>query len=247
MHLKIIACEVFAREIYHCAARALNTTDIALFTQGLHDNSDTCRHELQAEIDAVPPEQFDALLLGYGLCNNSVVGIRAGRLRMVIPRAHDCISFFLGSKERYAREFAECPGTYYYTSGWLEYESRGGERVAYSQKSGLAKRAAYEELLEKYGEENAGYLVESMSQWEVHYTRGALIQFAFTRHLGLEEKVRAICEQKNWEYSEIPGDLRLIQDWLDGRWDPERFLVVEPGRRIEARYDDEIIACGAGS
>lgn len=243
MHLKVIACEVLGREIYHCAAKALNTTDISLFSQGLHDNSDECRRELQAQIDAVSPQQFQALLLGYGLCNNTTAGIRAGRVRMVIPRAHDCITFFLGGKERYARLFKKHPGTYYYTSGWLEYEARGGKRVSYMQNSGLAQRMAYDELVKKYGEENAQFLRESMSQWEVHYTHGALIQFPFTRRLGLEEKVKAICREKNWKYCEFRGNLRLMQDWLDARWNPKRFLVVDPGQEIRARYDDDIIEC----
>ena len=245
MHLKVIACEVLARELFHCAAQALNTVDIKLLPQGLHDNADACRAELQAEIDAAAPEVFDAVVLGYGLCSNSLIGIRAGRTRMVVPRGHDCITLFLGSRERYAKLFAERPGTYYYSSGWLEYGSRGGERVGYSQKSGLAQRMAYEELVAKYGEENAEYLLGSLSQWETNYTHAALIRFPFAQQLGLEEKVRAICREKEWEYVEIEGDLRLIRAALDGPWDPKDFLIVEPGQEIEARYDDDIIGCRA--
>ena len=243
MHLKVIACEVLAREFFHCAASARHTTDIKLLTQGLHDNADTCRAQLQAEIDGASPEQFDAVILGYGLCNNSLAGIRAGQVRVVIPRAHDCITLLLGSKERYAERFAVHPGTYYYSSGWIECETRGGERVAYSQKSGLAKRLARQELIEKYGEENGQYLFAVSSQWEVNYTHGALIRFPFTAGLELEEKVRAICEEKIWSYMEVDGDLRLIRHALAGQWNQEDFLIVEPGGEITACYDDNIIGC----
>ena len=245
IHLKVIACEVAAREFFYCAARSVNTMDITLKPQGLHDSSDACRKELQPEIDAVDPKQYAALFLGYGLCNNATAGIRAGRVRLVIPRAHDCITFFLGSKERYARIFARRPGTYYFTAGWIDVHERGGEHATFDQKSGLAKRMAYQELVEKYGEENAKYLFDSMSSWEAHYTHGALIQYPFTRHLGLEEKVRAICAEKKWEFEEIRGSLKLIQDGLDGQWDAERFLIVEPGQEIKARYDESIIECAA--
>ncbi len=247
MHLKMIACEILSREIFYCAARALNTVDLTLLTEGLHDNSDVCREQLQAHIDSADADKFGALLLGYGLCNNSTVGIRAVRVPTVVARAHDCITLFLGSKERYAKLFAQQPGTYYHTSGWLEYESRGGKRVDYSHKSGLAKRMVFEELVDKYGEENARYLIETMSNWEVNYTHGALIQFPFTRKLGLAAKVQAICKEKGWEYCEIKGSLRLIQDGLDGRWDPKRFLVLQPGEEIRARYDDEIIESAPSS
>ncbi len=241
MHFKVIACEVVAREVYHCAARSLHTLDVTLFSQGLHDNSDTCRAELQAQIEAVDPERYTALLLGYGLCNNSIVGLRAGRVPVVIPRAHDCITFFLGSKERYAQLFAERPGTYWYTSGWLEYAGRGGERTEYRPNSGLAKRMKFQELVEKYGEENARYLAESMSQWEVHYTHGCLIEFPFTAHLPLAEKVREICAARRWQYCVVPGDLSLIQDWLDGNWDAARFLTLQPGQEVKGCYDERVI------
>ena len=125
----------------------------------------------------------------------------------------------------------------------MEYESREGERVGFTPASGLAKQMALQEYIEKYGEENGRYLFESMVQWEFRYTCGALITHPFAKHLGLVEKVQAICQEKNWTYREIPGDLTLIQDWLDGKWDDERFLIVQPGQEIQARYDNSIMYC----
>ena len=169
--------------------------------------------------------------------------LRAPAVPLIVPRAHDCITFFLGSKERYAEEFARRPGTYYYTSGWIEYPGREGERVSYTPASGLAKRMALMEFIEKYGEENGRYLFESMTQWQVHYTHGAMIAFPFSAGLGFEDRVREICRQKGWEYVELEGDLALIRDWLDGRWDDARFLTVQPGQEVIAKYDDRIVAC----
>lgn len=232
MHCKVIACEVLSRELYHCAARSCNTLDIDLMTQGLHDNSDTCRVTLQEQIDALDAKRFDAVLLGYGLCNNGLAGVRARGVQVVIPRAHDCITFLLGSRERYAEEFFGHPGTYYFSSGWLEYEDRGGERVGYVQKSGLAERMAYRELVAKYGEENAEFISQTMSAWTQHYTRGAHIRFPFSGHLNHADGVRETCRKEGWEYAEIEGDVTLVQDLLDGRWDAERFLVLEPGQCI---------------
>jgi len=39
----------------------------------------------------------------------------------------------------------------------------------------------------------------------------------------------------------VACDPALPQDGLDGRWDPERFLTLEPGRRVRACYDDAIL------
>jgi hypothetical protein len=245
VHLKVIACEIAAREVYHCAAQSVNTVSIELLTQGLHDNSDVMRRTLQEHLDGLDVATFDAVLLGYGLCNNGIVGLRAPGVELVAPRAHDCITFLLGSKERYAKEFDGRPGTYYFSSGWLEYPDRKGEKPELMHNSGLggsySRYRDYQKLVEQYGEDNATYLMEFMSQWQEHYTHGALIDFDFVEHLGLDRRVRDICMEKGWEFLRLQGRLDLLQDWLDGRWDEERFLRVPPGHVIEADYRGGIV------
>jgi hypothetical protein len=243
VHLKVIACEVLAREVFHCAAEATNTVDIELYTQGLHDNAAICRGKLQPRIDAADPERYDAVVLGYGLCNNAIAGLAAGRTPLVIARAHDCITLFLGSKERYAQVFAERPGTYWYTSGWLEYAGRRGERVPYDPKSGLRSSDDFDhaKLVEQYGEENAEYLMSVLGNWAHNYTHGALVDFPFAQRLGLEERVRSICDEHGWDLLQVEGDLALIRRLIDGPWDEDAFLRVEPGQTIAAVSDDRIL------
>ena len=84
------------------------------------------RERLQAAIDATDPGKHDAVALAYGLCNNGLVGLVARQLPVVIPRAHDCITLFIGDRQRYEEYFHANPGTYYYTSGWLECVKRRG-------------------------------------------------------------------------------------------------------------------------
>ena len=75
MFLKILACEVAFREICWATARSASLVDLEFLSQGYHDNSDIGRERLQERIDAVPEGKFDALLLGYALCNNMVVEV----------------------------------------------------------------------------------------------------------------------------------------------------------------------------
>ncbi|MBL7140754.1 MAG: DUF1638 domain-containing protein [Planctomycetes bacterium] len=256
MRLKVIACEVLRREVYHVAARARHAVDVTLLPQGLHDNSDTCRRTLQEEVDAAAPDRYDAVLLGYGLCNNAMAGVRADRLPLVIPRAHDCITLLVGSKERYQRLFAEAPGTYWFSSGWIECRQKRGEPIAPRPNSGLGPEyhADWNDLVAKYGEENARYLADFMSGWEAEYTRGVLIRFPFDRHLGLEGHVRGLCAEKGWAYAEVEGDLALLEAGLDAPdagWDADRFLTVAPGQAVRASFDDGILSaepasCGSG-
>lgn len=247
MLLKVIACEIAFREICHLAARSPNLLDTEFLTQGYHDIPKTGCVEIQKRIDAVPAGRFDAILLGYGLCSNILVNLTARHTPLVIPRAHDCITFFLGSKERYQQLFSQRPGTYYYTSGWLECMHRRGDHGAVwggaslPASAGAAIKDTYAKWVEKYGEEEARYLMDEMKRWTDGYTHGVLINFDFARDLPLRPQVEQICGERGWQFDELPGDLGLLQRWIDGPWSDTEFLVVKPGEKVAPSFDPQII------
>jgi hypothetical protein len=252
MFLKVIACEIALREICHCLARSPHVVDPEFLPQGLHDTPAKGREEIQRRIDAVPADRYDAILVGYGLCSSILQDLRAVGTRLVIPRAHDCITFFLGSKERYQRCFSERPGTYYFTAGWLEVPARregGGKRghgAFMPAQTTASLQGNLAEWTAKYGEEQAQFLMEEMLRWTQHYTHGTLIDFDFTKPLRLQEEVGRICADKGWAFEELPGDLSLLQRWLDGDWAAADFLVVEPGQKVVPSYDDGVVAAVPG-
>lgn len=247
MFLKVIACEIAVREICFTAARSPNLVDIEFLTQGHHDTPRAGQAEIQKRINAVPAEKYDAILLGYGLCSSILAGLTTPHTKLVIPRAHDCITLFLGSKERYQSCFSESPGTYYFTSGWLECAKRRannsivGEGALLPAGPGLNLTTAYQGWVQKYGQDQANYLMEEMSRWTQAYSHGTLIDFEFLNHLKLKEQVQQICHQKNWEYNQLPGDLGLFQKLLDGNWPDSDFLVLLPGQKVAASFDAGVI------
>ncbi len=251
MLLKVIACEIAVREVCHLVAQSPNLIDVEFLTQGHHDQPKAGRHAIQERIDAVPAGKYEAILLGYGVCSSILPDIRARETPLVIPRAHDCITLFLGSRKRYQECFTRRPGTYYFTSGWLECRTRRGSSLppghgAYlPAHSSSARQADYEAWIDKYGKEKADYLMEVMGGWSEHYTHGALIDFDFTKPLELDKEVRRISDEQGWRYEALKGDLSLLQRWLDGDWDDEDFLRLAPGQRVVATLDDRII--GAAS
>jgi hypothetical protein len=255
MYLKLIACEVALREICQAVARSIHVIDVEFLTQGLHDRPAQGGQTLQTRIDAVPAGKYDAILVGYALCGNLIAGLQARHTRLVIPKAHDCITFFLGSRERYRHVSEAFPGAYFYTSGWLESVRRRGDTMVPGHPAylparagaGGAQDAAYQHWVEKYGEEKARQLLEVMKGWTENYTHGVLIDFDFTKPLHLHEQVRAVCGKRGWQFEEIEGDLRLFQYWVDGEWDPAMFLILEPGQQIEPSYDDGVIRAAAPS
>ena len=253
MFLKVIACEIAFREISHLAARSPNLIDPEFLTQGYHDIPKVGCGEIQKRIEAVPAGRFDAILLGYGLCSNILMGLTTRHTPLVIPRAHDCITFFLGSKERYQQLFSERPGTYYYSSGWLECIQRRGDHGAVwggaslPASVGAAVKDTYDKWVKKYGEEEAKYLMEEMNRWTEGYSHGVLIDFDFLRHLNLPQQVRQICQERRWQFQEMNGDLSLLQRWLDGDWPEKDFLVLKPGEKVVASFDSQVIAAESGA
>jgi hypothetical protein len=137
----LLACSVFEREIGLHAAAAAHIVETRYFEMGLHDRPDHLRTELQKNLSAVDARtDIEAVVLAYGLCGRGTVGLRPLRHKLVIPRAHDCITVFMGSKSTYAEHQRACPTAYYYTPGWnRERRVPGPERLA-AVKAELAKK-----------------------------------------------------------------------------------------------------------
>jgi hypothetical protein len=239
--LKIIACEVLFREICLCSAHSKNITNLDFMPRGLHDNPDVMRAEVQKKIDETDENLFDGILLGYALCSRGMAGIRAKGIPLIIPKAHDCITLFMGSKERYMEYFTEHPGTYYYTSGW--FERLHGSFVERKFQDGLGLGKKFEEYVQKYGEDNARYLIEFENSWVDNYSQVTFIDIDFVKFLNYNEEAKKIATDRNWNYDEMEGDIRLIKKLIDGEWDEEEFLVIPPGQEIIASYDENVMSC----
>ena len=44
-----------------------------------------------------------------------------------------------------------------------------------------------------------------------------------------------------WNCDILSGDPRLVMEFMNGNWDSDNFLIVEPGEMIVATHDDSII------
>lgn len=243
MVLKLISCEVFYREACLCVATSPHRVDLEFTEKNAHERSDYLRSLLQARIDAAEAGQtpYDAILLGFGLCGNGLLGIRAGKTRLVLPRAHDCCTIFLGSKTAFKRHFADNPSLPFSSVGYME---RGGSWVHDADTvkvPGLDK--TLEDYIALYGEENARYIMETLTSstktavGDTTDNRVVFIDVPELSHLGYEQKCRKEAEAIGKQFVKLPGDLRLMRNLVHGSWDPEEFLVVQPGQKIGGVYD----------
>ena len=239
MRLKLISCEVIMREMCDAVARSPHQVDVEFLPKGLHDlGARPMRESLEFAMARTDPELYNAILLGYGLCGNGLNGLRAVSIPLVIPRAHDCIALLFGSRHKYREFFDANPGVFFRSTGWLE---RGQSLVQLAQKqTGIG--STLEELVAKYGEDNGRYLYEEIYRYQSAYRQLTYIETGLEANASFEDRAREEAAQKGWTFSKVRGDLSLFHRLVQGKWDAEDFLVVQPGFEIEARYDDDVIA-----
>jgi len=240
--LKLIACEILYREFCAAVARSVHRVDLEFLPKGLHDlGSPGMNERIAARLAEVDEAAYDAVAMGYALCSNGLVGLAARSIPLVVPRAHDCITLLLGSKERYLEYFRSQPGAYFKTSGWIErgddLEQLSGESI--QRRSRMAQ--SYDELVERYGEDNARFLAEQLGEMTRNYSRIAYIAMGIEPDDRFEREARDLAAARGWQFDRLAGDMGLIQRLLDGPWDDDAFLVVPPGHRIAASFDDRIL------
>ena len=120
MYYKLLGCKIIEREIASLTYNCQNIIDVTTIRKKLHDTPQKLHDILQAEIDLIDANQhcysndtsindYDAILLAYGLCSNVVTGLSSQKYPLVIPKAHDCVTLMLGSKESYLDYYMQTP------------------------------------------------------------------------------------------------------------------------------------------
>jgi len=247
MKLHVIACPVFQRELELLAAEVKTTLTFHHLEMGLHEGSgDDLRKALQGAIDAALPGQCDAIAIAYGLCNRGIVGLQARSLPVAIPRAHDCIGMLLGGTPLYLKELNRQPGTYFQSAGWLEHLPASGD-IRPQMSFGPGSNLKREELVAKYGEENADYLLEQFMKFTQHYERLAFVATPVPDAAKWEAAARQTAQARGWKFERLPGDLGWLRRLLSGDWNEREFLTLQPGERVTLRTDDLLIGAEPAS
>ena len=241
MRLKCISCDALARMVYLCAAQSPHQVDVSLLRLGLHRKPVDLQMRLQQEIDATTSLGYDAIVMAYGLCGRATAGITARDVPVVIPRAHDCITLFLGGRERYKQQHEQFPGTYWYALDYIERGSQNGEKVVLgAAMDGFNIEEMFDEYVAKYGKENADYLMEVLGGWQNHYQRAAFIDVGVGNGAKVEDQAREEANKHGWAYERVVGDLILVRRLLNADWQDD-FVVLQPGQKLVMSYDEDIL------
>ena len=166
--------------------------------------------------------------LATRLCGNGLAGLVARSIPLVIPRAHDCITLFLGSRSVTKSTFAHTPAS---TS-----RPPAGSSAARAPDTQLS--LAFDDLVARYGEEDARYLFEELTR---HYRQLTFIRMGVEPDDRFERSAREEAAGRGWDFETVQGDMGLIQRLVDGPWSEGEFLVTLPGSRVVASHDGRII------
>jgi hypothetical protein len=243
LNLKIIACKVLYREISYLSALSANYTDTTYIKQKLHNVPEKLHIFLRDEIARIDSgddlrtnypvndTDFDAIVLAYGLCSNCIENLGSAKYPLVIPRAHDCVTLFLGDRERYTDYFFNQKGIYWYNAGWIE----NGHVPSREHHDALLKK-----YRAKYGDK-AEKIVARSEDWRDGYQHIKFITWQEFETASFERYAQKCAAYTGWDYEAVSGDSALLKALVDGNWDDERFLVVPPGKSVTQTYDKRII------
>jgi hypothetical protein len=217
--LVVIACQVFQSLIETYLPEGMAKL-VTFKDYGLHRVPDKLTWSIQAEIDSIKDPSL--IMLGYGLCGNGLKDIKSREHTLLIPRTDDCIAILLGSYKKYMQEFDATPGTYYLTKGWLE--------------SGSNPLQEYQEIVAKYGEKDATWIMDQQYQ---HYERVAFVahsQEDLEKYRPKAMEVAEYCKRWGMRYEEILGSDIYIRRLIEiasspGKSDAD-FLVIPPGSEV---------------
>ena len=231
--LSVIACEVIEPEVRHFIRDNPQVRELIIIPLALHEDPSRLQQELQRAVHrAETNPEVEAIVLVFGLCGRGVENLRHERCPIILARAHDCVTLFLGDKERYAAYVKENPGTYWYNPGFIRGRTiPGPEREARLR----------EEYSRKFDAEDVDFLIEQDRAGLAHYNRAAYVSLDLADPKRDEDYTRSCAACRNWGFDRVPGDPALLQALLRGDWDEKRFLIVPPRHVIRLTADDTII------
>lgn len=212
----IIACGGLKPEL-ESLRKEQNDVTVRYLKQNYHRAPDKLNIALQETLKEVPEDEDLKVVLGYGLCSNGVVGLTAPAQGLYIPRVHDCIALYLGSRETYNKEFRESPGTYYLTPAWINNRT---------DPLGLMEH----EYTKRVGRE----LAEETMQDEIrNYKRISFIHTTGTDSPSYVERAQENARFFNKEFNEFERNDKYFRRILFGPYEAPDFIYIEPGEKVK--------------
>jgi len=208
--IKFIVCDVIYDELKNKIPESWKVVNLE---KRLHEHSDLLREKLQDEINK--SQDYDIIVLGYGLCGNGIAGLVSSKVPLVIPRIDDCISLLLGSVEERKKQLKTEPGTYFLTRGYL------GEAEDFIV-------SGFSEIRDKYDKETWQWIVKEMLK---NYRRIVFINNGNYNPSEWRKKAKREATKLGLRFEELKGSNKFLDKIVNGNWNGQ-FILAKPGVKI---------------
>ncbi len=207
----ILACQTLRDEIRTAIRKTGVNYPVFYVESGLHDTPDFLRQRIQDEINRI--DNVNVVLLAFGYCGSSLLGIKSAKAKLVLPRADDCIPLLLGSCDEQRRISKEM-GTYFLTKGWLDYENN------------LLRE--YGRCIERFGQFSA---LRVMNIIIGNYKRIMVIDTGAYAIDSVLQRTQDFAGKLGMYHEVVSGSPRMLHKLLQGPWDNE-FVTLERGQEL---------------
>jgi len=211
----IIACRCIEPELT-ALSPSENGVEIRYLDQSLHRTPHDMAEMIQEQIEEVE-DYAEEIILGYGLCSNGIVGVEAPRQGLIIPRAHDCITLFLGSRQAYFSAHNEHPGTYYLTPGWIAENK---------DPLGMLEH----DYVPRVGRETAEWALREELK---NYTRIVLVHAHGDDREALRKRGEENAEFLGMDFEEVESCDNYFRKLIFGPYEEDEFIKVGPGEKVK--------------
>lgn len=231
--IKIIGCSVFKNKLEEILEKNSLKFDVEFISMKNHLDPEKLKDKIRDEIikaENDPNNKYKKIILLYGLCGNSTVGL-SSTLPLVIPKVHDCCSIFLGSSKQFYELFETKLSSEWYTSDYLEEMEKIKEEDPNFNMAYTTLKLEY--LINKYGEDNGNYLYETFTAMEKE------IIFIKTSNKNDEANIKKLSKQY-CSLEIMEGGFQLLNDIVMERYN-EEILYLNSGEKICCTYDINVI------
>jgi len=215
----VIACGALQPELEHLRQGHENEVQTFYLPQNMHRAPHQLPEMIQEKVDQAAA-YASRIILGYGLCSNGIVGVKAPEQGLVVTKSHDCVALFLGSLDKYWQVSRDHPGTYYLTRGWI---NEGKDPL------GTMERDYIPRLGRTWAEWGAREEIK-------HYTRFVFINTGVGDTQALRDRAMENARFFGKEYLEVQGDLEYLRRIMFGPYDKEYFYLVPAFEKVQQRW-----------
>jgi hypothetical protein len=175
-----------------------------------HNTPEKLKVFIQGEIDNII--DCDRILLGFGLCGNAVLGLKATTADLIIPKADDCIDILLNTTVQKKRRDK---ATYFISEGWL------------NNNGGILKE--HEQMVNKYGESKATCILKRLL---VQYQYLMFIDTGLGDITKQIESSKIMASKMELEFILGKGSTYLLEKLLNGQLD-DNFFIINKGDTVK--------------